>query len=373
MTTNRYFPQGIALDQTFCNRQQERTQLKTHIDAHEHVVLVAPRRYGKTSLIAQVLKENKLCGTSIDFFFVLEQADVRKQIINGITKIMSMLLPKTKAKYEKIIHAIKQANPKLSINVLGQTLEINSQDSSDKSIAELLLALDQCACDVNKSCVLVFDEFQQVGELKDSHAIEAVIRHAVERSRRVSYIFCGSKRHLLHEMFSDKSRPLYHLCDLMTIDRIATPCYQHFLNRMAKHRWQLNVDDDVANEIITLTANHPYYFNALCRRLWRENTPPTLANARNTWHNYVIQQSPWIETDLTGLSLNRRKVLTALAFMPTKTPQGQAFSSRTGLNPSGIKKALDDLLKLDLIHLDQNKLYQVLDPAMAYFIKRHRL
>ena len=51
----RYFPQGIASDSSFYNRDQERSDLKNSIQMHEHVVLVAPRRYGKTSLVMQVL------------------------------------------------------------------------------------------------------------------------------------------------------------------------------------------------------------------------------------------------------------------------------------------------------------------------------
>ena len=68
-------------------------------------------------------------------------------------------------------------------------MEISTKQTTEKSIAELLLALDQFAENAKKTCAVVFDEFQQIGELKENHAIEASIRHAVERSRYVSYIF----------------------------------------------------------------------------------------------------------------------------------------------------------------------------------------
>jgi len=284
---------------------------------------------------------------------------------------MSMLLPKTKSACDKLIEKVKTINPKLTFDLLGQKLEISIKQTTEKSISELLLALDHFADKANKSCVIVFDEFQQIGELKEKHAIEAAIRHAVERSRRVSYIFCGSKRHLLNKMFSDKSRPLYHLCDLMVIDRINTSCYQKFLHEMAQMRWKKFLNKDVAIEIIELTENHPYYINALCRRLWRYDDLPTIGNVRKTWAEYVNQQAPWIITDMSGLTLNRKKVLMALANRPTDEPQGQNFSIQTGLNPSGIKKSLDDLQKLDLIYRDKDGYYCVLDPAIAYFIRQN--
>jgi len=195
---------------------------------------------------------------------------------------------------------------------------------------------------------------------------------AVERSNQVSYIFSGSKRHLLNEMFSNKSRPLYHLCDLMIVERIATSCYVEFLNKMAKNKWGSLLPSDVIDEILHLTENHPYYVNALCRRLWSNHKIPAIADVRNVWEHYVNQQGIWITNDLSYLTLNRRKVITALAYQPTNEPQGQDFSKRTGLNPSGIKKCLTDLEKLDLIYLNKNG-YCVLDPAIAYFIRQHSL
>lgn len=367
--TERYFPQGVATDTAFCNRDTERAALKASIEAREHTVLVAPRRYGKTSLITQVIKENAIPGVSLDFFFVLAQTEVHKVIAEGVSQIMSQLLPKTQSACDKLINAVKTLNPKLSFNLLGQKLEISTRQTTEKSLSELLIALDQFAEKSNQSCVLVFDEFQQIGELKENHAIEAAIRHAVERSQRVSYIFCGSKRHLLNEMFSDKSRPLYHLCDLMTIDRISTQCYQSFLNKLAKKRWQQTLEKEVVLEIIYLTENHPYYINALCRHLWRNEQVPDLGEVRFLWHDYVNKQSPWIISDISGLSLNRKRVLTALAIQPSDMPQGRTFSIQTRMNPSGIKKSLLDLEKMDLVYQDARGFYQLMDPAMAYFVR----
>lgn len=367
--TASYFPQGIATDSAFCNRDRERALLKQHIAQHEHVVLVGPRRYGKTSLITQVIKESSFPGVNIDFFFVLTQVEANQQIADGVSQVMSMLLPKGKLTRDKILNNIKAGNPKLTLNLMGQKLEISTRQTTEKSISELLLALDQVANETNKSCVIVFDEFQQIGELKENHAIEAAIRHAVERSKCVSYLFCGSKRHLLNEMFSNKSRPLYHLCELMSIERISSECYTKFLKDMSKKRWKRSLDNDVIMEIIQLTENHPYYVNALCRFLWKGSESPDISVVRNAWDAYVQQQAAWILTDISGLTLNRRKVLTAIAIQSTGEPQGRSFSVRVGLNPSAINKSLVDLQKLDLIHKTSDGQYHVLDPAIAYFIR----
>jgi AAA+ ATPase superfamily predicted ATPase len=365
-----YFPQGIATDTSFCNRTSERKLLKRHIEAHEHVVLVGPRRYGKTSLLAQVLRENNFPGVRIDFFFVLSQQEVAKLLADGVSQVMSSLLPKSKKSCEAIVNKIRDFNPKLTINLLGQSLEIGVRQKNDKSISELLLALDYFSGEANKPCVLLLDEFQQIGELKENHAIEASIRHAVEQSKNVSYIFCGSKRHMLNEMFSNRNRPLYHLCELMTIDRISTECYTKFLKSMAKSRWGRDISDAAVAEIINITENHPYYVNALCRHLWHEANVPDLNKVITIWDEFVHKQSPWIISDISSLTLNKKRVLFALANNPTVEIQGQEFSNLSGIPPSSIKVCIDSLQSSDLIHINSVNQYALLDPAMAYFIRK---
>ena len=106
LMNTRYFPQGIATGESFCNRDKERASLRTSICSHEHIILVAPRRYGKSSLIAKVLDENSCAGYSMDFFFAMSQADVRTHIAEGVSQTMSKLLPKSKSACEKLIQAV---------------------------------------------------------------------------------------------------------------------------------------------------------------------------------------------------------------------------------------------------------------------------
>ncbi len=369
----QYFPQGIAEEEFFCNREKERSLIKNSIASHEHLVLVAPRRYGKTSLIAKVLSENSFIGISIDLFFVLNQSEVNKVIAEGVSQLINKMLPKSTVVVRKIVNTLAELNPKISFNLLGNRVEINLKPYADKNISELLIMLDQFATKSKNRCVIAFDEFQQIGELKENHMIEASVRHAVERSKSITYIFCGSNRHLLNEMFSDKNRPLYHLCDLMVLNRIHAESYSIFLNHLATQKWGCSLTEEVVNEIINITECHPYYVNTLCRRLWRNEHPPKIENIVTIWENYIEQQSSWIISDFSRLTLVQRKLLSSLAISPTKEPYGQIFSTFAKISASTIQNTLQVLQKLDLIYQDHNDFYQVLDPAIKYFIRQHLL
>lgn len=369
---SKNFPQGIALASEFCNRDTERKDLKKSIELHEHVVIIAPRRYGKTSLISKVLQEVKYPSASIDFFFVEKQSEVEKQIEILVSKIASKIVQKNKKAAQKFVDNLKKFNPKLTLNLLGQKLEITSHHTAEINISELLLSLDNLAEQAEQTCIVVMDEFQQIAELKESHAIEAAIRHAVERSRYVSYIFCGSKRHMLDEMFSDRSRPLYHLCDLMTVKRISTKSYIPFIDKKAVKRWNSPLPQDALQEIFTLTENHPYYINTLCRRLWHYDTLPDISIVQREWQQYVTKQAPWIINDIEKLSLSRKKVLFALAHTPTKALHGKAFSDQAALTPSGVQKSFEYLKNHDLVYEGPDHLYHVMDPAISYFIRQSK-
>ena len=366
----RYFPQGLAEEEFFCNREKERKLISNSILSHEHLVLVAPRRYGKTSLIARVLRENDFPGINIDLFFVLSQLEVTNIIAESVSQLINQMLPKSAGMARKIIDALAVLNPKISFNLLGQKLEINVKQPTEKNISELLLILDQFAIKFKIPCVVAFDEFQQIGELRENHAIEASIRHAVERSKFVSYIFCGSNRHLLNEMFSDKTRPLYHLCDLMTLDRINIESYKIFLGNLFQSKWSQLIEEDVFNEIASITECHPYYVNALCRRLWRNKIAPQVVDVVSTWEEYVKQQSSWIINDVSRLTLTQRKLLTSLALCPTTEPHSETFLIFAKMTASTIQKTLQILQKMDLIYQDNMNYYKVLDPAVAYFIRQ---
>ena len=316
----------------------------------------------------QVTKENYIKFHSIDFLPTTNQQYVKQAILDGTGRLVYSILPKHKQAQQKILQLFKHLNPKFVINAFGKTIELSAQLAAQKSIMEALVNLDKAAVEFEQQVVLIMDEFQQIGLINDNLSIEASIRHAVERSRNVTYIFSGSNRHLLTLMFTDKNRPLYHLCELLKLDRISNKDFSHFLQKKAKKKWNKQLDKQVLDEILYLTKCHSFYVNGLCRVLWRLDQPPSLDVVTDTWRYYVTNQHPWIVDDISQLSANQKIILAALAYEPVTEPQSQLFSKKVGLVPANIKRALDTLLKKDYIYRDQGGFYRVLDPAILYYL-----
>lgn len=366
MQVTTLFPQGHALGNAFCNREHERQRLRECFLNHEHTVLVAPRRYGKSSLIRQVLHETHIAGKRIDLLPATNVLFVQKALKSCCIELMNKIFPQSQTAGQRLIEFVKKLHPKLTFSMLGQKLEITTLQSPEESIAELLLSLNAAAKKMNQKCVICIDEFQQVGLLKNSNAIEAAIRHAVESSTHVTYIFSGSSRHLLSQMFSSKNRPLYHLCELMELKRITYENYMGILLEKAKNQWKKFNDEKAIQEILNLTKRHPYYVNALCRHLWKNAGAPTVLSAQKTWFDYVETQKNWITDDLARLSPNQRNILAALAYIPTSEPYAQEFCDRVKMGASSVKASLQPLLKDDFIYRENE--YKIVDPALETYL-----
>ncbi|OGT50114.1 MAG: hypothetical protein A3E82_02245 [Gammaproteobacteria bacterium RIFCSPHIGHO2_12_FULL_38_11] len=362
------FPEGIAMGDAFINRVAERNILIKRIKSNKHTVLMAPRRYGKTSLVMQVAYEMKIHSCAIDLLAAYDIEYVRDQIVEKVGRLAIELLPNLTKAREKLMLIFKQMKPEITLGAFGQKLKLHLTNSPLQDMTDALLKLDETAKHFKKQAVIFLDEFQQISQLKNYHSIEASIRHAVERSEYIVYVFSGSNRGLLEQMFGDSGRSLYRLCQLIHIERMEKQVYVDHLRHLSKIKWKKSILDDVLEKIFFHTELHPFYMNVLCQILWDKNNILSVEAVDGAWHTYVKTQRQIISHDVMGLSVNQRKILTALAKTPAKEIQSIDFAGPLKISPSSAQLSVDVLLKKDLIYFRQDGYYCVLDPAMKYYL-----
>ena len=255
---------------------------------------------------------------------------------------------------------------------MGQTVvlysPVENSNNREATIRDALLSLDKAAKMAKKRVIIFMNEFQQIGQLRDKHVIEASIRHAVERSQYVSYIFSGSNRHVLLEMFSNKNRPFYKLCATISLKRITEKSHTAFIQKHAEKKWRKPLKESVMDEIIKLSECHPYYLNLICNYFWQNNEYPTVKKIGAFWDNYVETQKSIIAYDISGLSNNQKLVLKDLAIRPANQPYGNESLKRTGLTIASQKLAIQRLHLMDFIFKDEYGFLKVLEPAVKTFI-----
>ncbi|NNM60105.1 MAG: ATP-binding protein [Legionellales bacterium] len=369
MTQDIFFTTKVASGKTFCNLIQERERLLNNISKGQHTVVVAPRRYGKTSLVCYVLEESEVLYGKIDLFCAVYEKDICDKISRAVSKVVNRILPFS----QKAIKLIEQYFKNTSIGIKAGQFELKieaARASFDPSqqIQDLLEGLEGLAEKNNQKIVLFFDEFQDLLKADDSLKLQAAIRAVAQVSRHVVYIFSGSSRVMLKKIFENRNQPLYMLCNKIILERISVEALSQHIQAAAEARWRKSLNTEQITEILALTETHPYYTNMLCDKVFDHKKLPVIADINRCWDECLLEQYDKIIADLFPLNTNRLKVLTQMAlFGPIAEPNSKAFLDCTGLALGSLQKAIDYLMDYDYLYKSTEG-YTLVDPLMKKFI-----
>ena len=367
-----WFPLGIASGNAFCNRINEREHLKHNILHGIHTLIASPRRYGKTSLAQQVMTELELPHATMEFTLISDLPMTQNIMSTTIGKLILELVPTHKKALLLANKFFSKLNPKLTIDTqMGAKIEFAPDTKSPHlGIMDLLLQIDQTADAANKRIILFMDEFQQIALLDEHLTLEAAIRNAAQRMKSTSIIFSGSHRHLLQLMFDDKSRPLYHLCDRINLQRIHEADYEKYIQKVSHKHWHDSLSSDALESIMTLTHRHPYYVNVLCGRLYRDKHLPSSQSVQSAWIDYINDESDRIGKEIARLSHYQKMMLLLLAIHPFSQPTSKEVVEKLHISTSNAAKCHRFLLENDYIYQGADGDFRMTDPAMETYLSK---
>lgn len=364
------FPLGIAKNEYFCNRVSETAQLIRNIQSCTHTVIISPRRYGKTSLAYRAVHECGLAYVKIDLYMATDHKDIERAIIKGVNAIIAQVTGVT----DKIINSIKSymktIKPTLEMGSDGikLVLEPSTIATPTENICEALQILNVILEKKEQKAVLLIDEFQEVERVAKNYGIEGAIRHVAQETENFALIFSGSKRNLLKSMFNDRNKPLYRLCDEITLERINEKDYFEFVNQFAKKKWRQPITPETFYHIIECTEQHPYYFNALLRSIFLLDTLPDQKSIAHSWLQLAEKKRNDLfhETDILGIT--QKKLLIAIANGFNQELTSKNFLNEYKLASSSVIRGLEELIDEDYIE-KRGSQYQLIDPLLKTVIK----
>lgn len=379
---NDYFPSKLALGDQFCNRIKEKTQLYHNIEQCRHTVLIAPRRYGKSSLVFKVSSESSYPLSAVDLFLAHDDLSVTKRILTGVSQAISQIMPfeqKVLGKLQVIFNHFR-----VSMTAFGFGIEATIETSGFDPVDQVLYALkglSTLATQQKKKVIFFIDEFQDIRESNSSKSIQGAIRHVAQETAHIEFIFSGSNRRLLLELFDDKTKPLYMLCDMMALERMTSHDYRDHLQKQAMTRFKKPLPDFVFEKIIAFTELHPYYVNLLCHELWKSEHIPDMDAVFTAWQYCYESHEDRLISDLEKLTAKQQNILKSIAVNPVTEPTGQQFTTLTKSSSSTINQTIKSLLNKDMIYkvkktdelLPQVKKNQlrILDPLLSFALKKY--
>jgi uncharacterized protein len=158
MNIRAFFPLGKAYGEAFCNRNVESKKLMSHLKSGKHTLLIAPRRYGKSSLCEQALLRSKLPWSKVDFHLAITEKEVEQFIIKAITELIGKSIGKVDRLVAVIKNFVKTLKPKFTLTSesMGLELEVSSNSTPAENISEaILLFRKNAASEKEAGCLIV--------------------------------------------------------------------------------------------------------------------------------------------------------------------------------------------------------------------------
>jgi len=357
----------------FYNRKEELKRIVSTLEVGNNLVLYAPRRYGKSSLVKKALNTLESKGFKTVYFDFMSIYS-RETFINNYTKAVtekeSASLEKT---VKKIATFIKGFVPSVSFDVYGNpTFTLSKIEGADeeKTLREVI-DLPEKLSDGNQRWIVAFDEFQEITSL-NGDSFEKLLRSVIQHHQNVSYLFFGSRTHLLKDMFNNKSRAFYQAAMLMNIDVIdKNESIDYLLSRFSIDR--ITITEETAGYIVEKAYGIPYYIQFIAAEIWQQVINAGKTVTQKTV-DVAVQQIIDLKSDyyweLSNKQTNyRKKDLKALCENRDEL-FSKATANKYGLGTaSSTQKAMESLLEQGIIE-NVNKKYLFSDPLYQLFIQQ---
>jgi AAA+ ATPase superfamily predicted ATPase len=369
---NKPFIFGIATSgDNFTDRKKETERLLLNFKHGVNTVLISPRRWGKTSLVQKVCRlaqSDKLKIVYLDIFSCRSDKEFYNAFATAIIK-------QTSSKFEEWLDNAKlflsRITPKISIGPDPMTDFSISLEMNPKSedIDEILQLPEKIAQKKNCSIVICIDEFQQIAEFSDSKTFQKRLRTVWQLQKNVSYCLFGSKKHLMNELFENKSYPFYKFGDAIYLQKIGTQDWVEYIcNRFSVTGKQIS--EQLAERISQAVDNHSSYVQQLAWLVWiHTDKIATEKDFESAYQDIIDQNTPLFEKQTESLTTYQmnflRAVLDGVHSEFTKQEILNKYQLGTSANISIVKRALE---KKELIEIEKRKII-IPDPIMSVWLK----
>ena len=369
------FKYGVRVSgSSFFDRTKVKRAMLNTLDGGSNIVLYGPRRYGKSSLVGELLDDLRRNGTACAELNLMDIASLDDFIAKFARAVYRELAPMTGA-LNQVAGLFKRITPTVGIDNEGKP-ELKFTITSAKAGVEALrdvLELPAKLCAKNKRMVIALDEFQEVSELGLGPQFERTMRSVIERQTNVSYIFLGSKAHLIERMFSAKSRPFYNAAQKFTLTRPPAEESAAFLIDRFKSSG-ISLAKPLAAEMVRRADNVPYYlqalgswvFNATTGRNSKSVSEPDIEEG---FSDLYETERILLEDTFTAHSQSQRLLMRALATEPAAIFSEDYRNRHALASTSTVNTALRRLLAESTIECDSGT-YRLANPLLIHHLAR---
>ena len=347
----------IVEDEYFTDRTIELAYIKRVMESENHLILISPRRFGKSSLVVKAAKQLDRPYLFLNLQKVITTQDLAAKLLKEVFKLYT---------WEKVKHLMAHFHfvPTISTNPVTSAIDVSFHPTSDSNVLlEDAMALIEKVSTSERRLIVILDEFQEIKQIDKD--LDRQLRAIMQIQQGLNYILLGSQESMMTEIFERKKSPFYHFGVLMNLKKIP---YQDFLDYLNDRLYPVLTADSetVSREILALTNCHPYYTQQLASQVWE------LAKYENVREDVVnnavdrITSNHDLDFERLWVKFNRMDKLILQTLCRGESPlQNRQMATST------IYSAVKRLMKMGYIIRVEN--YEIEDPFFKRWITDNRL
>ena len=366
----------IADGVNFTDRETDQERLYLNFSGLVNTVLIAPRRWGKSSLVNRVVEkfadDKSIIICQLDIFNCRNEEQFYKSFAQSVLKASS-------SKFEEFIANVRKylgkLMPTISLSDVAQTYELSfgvEFKGNGMSYDDILELPDKICRETGKKMIVCIDEFQNIGNYDDPLAFQQKLRSHWQRHTKTCYCLYGSKRHMLLDIFNSYNMPFYKFGDILFLDKIERGKWVDFiLSRFSDSGKRIT--PEAAGMIADLVKCHPYYTQQLSQQVWlrTENT----ADETLVFSSFldIVGQLSLLFANLTD-TLTERQInfLTAVSDGVRNFSSAEILAKYNLGTSANIKNLRKAVLEKDLVDIFPDNHIEFQDPLFEYWLKNQR-
>jgi len=366
---------ALARDESFTDRDDEIAELLSDARNGQDVVIFAPRRFGKTSLVdrvAQRLVGDRVLVGQINLMRTPTKERLAEKLAATVYEDIAGPLTRAKDFAARIFRGLR-ITPTMTLDPETGALSFgfgagHLPEDVDATLERLFELVAQVAAERERGALLILDEFQEVIELDPQ--LPKLLRSVLQEQPEVGHFYLGSKRHMMERIFNDENEPFWRSAKQLELGPIPPGPFGDFIERRFADTGR-RIDPTVVAQILTITGGHPYATQELCYFLWEET--PTRRAATPERLDAALERV--LRSEHTHFSLlwdrasaNQKLVLQALAREPGH-PFAEDYRRRHALRAvSSTQKAVEALARDELVGRDRGRVW-ITEPFLAEWIR----
>jgi len=362
---NPFIVSGKIKPEYFCDRQDESQRLtRCILSGGENMVIISPRRLGKTGLIYHCFEQSEVKEqVALLFVDILRTSSLQELIYLLGRAVFKTLGSRSQQMMKNMIDTLRSLRGSFGYDPIQGTPTFDIKLGDITNPAYTLEEIFACMEQAEQRCIVAIDEFQQIVNYPEKN-VEALLRTHIQHSSNANFIFAGSERHIMNEMFLDYARPFYQSATILALSPISKEKYAEFVTRHFEGNGMM-VMPEAIDLVYDVFQGNTYYLQKTFREAFAASVGGKtcdIAMVEGIIDSMIEESHHRYSETLARLTLAQKELLYAIV----EEGKAQRITSRQFIkrhslqSPSSVQAAMKKLMEYGIVTVENNE-YSVED------------